>query len=457
MIKQVSFGLLSGLLLLSLGPFVRAADEPGDLRVALFRCDLTPPRGQPLIAGDLVSKVEQPLWAKGLVLDDGRARYALCAVDWCELGNASHLLFRRKIAQAAGTEIAQVAVQCVHQHTAPVVDGDAQKLLAGIGAAHLHLDPHYLEQAADRLAEAVQQALGRWQRVDQIGTGQARVERVAATRRVKTAEGTIRVRYSFTKDLDLRARPEGLIDPFLKTITLAQGGRPIVRLHYYATHPQSRYGDGRVTSDLAGIAREQLERKEKVFQIYFTGCAGDITVGKYNDGSAACRIELAQRLQAGMESTIAATRLAAIGPIHWKTVALRLPARTEPAFSLAAYRAHMEDVKAAPSKRTCAGAQGLAFLQRLQRPFALSRLEIGNVAIVHLPGEPMVEFQLYAQKLRPRGFVAVAGYGDAAPGYLCTEQAYREGGYEPTASLVAPESEQLVKGALRELLERPQP
>ena len=54
----------------------------------------------------------------------------------------------------------------------------------------------------------------------------------------------------------------------------------------------------------------------------------------------------------------------------------------------------------------------MAFLERSEQPIELSSLEIGGVHIVHLPGEPMIGFQLFAQGLKPADFVAVAGYGD---------------------------------------------
>ncbi len=94
----------------------------------------------------------------------------------------------------------------------------------------------------------------------------------------------------------------------------------------------------------------------------------------------------------------------------------------------------------------------MAFIRRSQQPIVLSSLEIGNVHIVHLPGEPMICFQRFAQDFEPGAFVAVAGYGDGGPGYLCPAKAYGEGGYEPTASRVKPESEALVKKAIAALL-----
>jgi len=77
---------------------------------------------------------------------------------------------------------------------------------------------------------------------------------------------------------------------------------------------------------------------------------------------------------------------------------------------------------------------------------------IGPARVVHLPGEPLIAFQHYAQGLLPDEFVAVAGYGLGTPGYVCTEKAFEQGGYEPSASGVVPESEQLVNKAIRQLL-----
>jgi hypothetical protein len=396
--------------------------------------------------------VEQPLLAKGIVLQAGGQRYVLCALDWCELNNGSHEAFRSRIAAAAGTVAAHVAVQTVHQHTAPVVDMEAQKVLAAAGAAELQLDPKVIDVIEERLAKAVKESLARLEPFDHVGTGQAKVDRVAATRRPVDATGKICVRYSSCKDAAVRALPEGKIDPYLKTITLARGEKPLVRLHYYATHPQSFYGDGRASSDVAGDARESLERKDGVFQIYFDGCGGDITMGKYNDGSRPCRVALAERLLAGMEASLAATKFTPAGEVHWRTYLLRLPRRADAGFRLEDCLALVKDPKAASVTRADSGALRAVFQQRSGQPIELNALQIGNVDIVHLPGEPMVEFQLFAQRLKPGTFVAVAGYGDCGPGYLCPARAFGEGGYEPTASNVKPESEVLLKQAIAALL-----
>ena len=74
--------------------------------------------------------------------------------------------------------------------------------------------------------------------------------------------------------------------------------------------------------------------------------------------------------------------------------------------------------------------------------------------MLHLPGELFVEYQLAAQKLRPDLFVAMAAYGDYGPGYIGTEVAYPQGGYEtgPSSSLVAPSVERVLMDAIKRLL-----
>ena len=48
--------------------------------------------------------------------------------------------------------------------------------------------------------------------------------------------------------------------------------------------------------------------------------------------------------------------------------------------------------------------------------------------------------------------MAVAAYTDLGPGYICTDKAFEEGGYEPTDTAVGPGSEPLLKTAIVRLL-----
>jgi hypothetical protein len=131
---------------------------------------------------------------------------------------------------------------------------------------------------------------------------------------------------------------------------------------------------------------------------------------------------------------------------------VRFPLRSDPAFGLEASRAVMNDARRVASQRIYAGAMRIAYIERIERPIELSLLKVGPARALHLPGESMVEYQLYAQRLMPGEFVAVAAYGDCGPGYICTEAAFAEGGYEPTESMVDPPGETVYKAAIRALV-----
>jgi hypothetical protein len=105
---------------------------------------------------------------------------------------------------------------------------------------------------------------------------------------------------------------------------------------------------------------------------------------------------------------------------------------------------------------TFASAADLAWLRsrREGRSIHLSVLSLGGASIVHMPGELFIEYQLFAQRLRPELFVAMAAYGDYSPGYIGTRIAYPQGGYETgTPSRVAPEVEDVLVDGLRDLLD----
>lgn len=424
----------------------------GRQRIATFRCDATPPVGATLVWLVELKVINDPLLIKGVVLEDDNERYVVCSMDWCLLCNQSERAFREAIARAAGTRADHVAIHCVHQHVAPYADEGAHRLLDEAPDSPPHLTTRFLDDLRSRLGDAVGSAVARLEPFDRIGCGEARVDRVASERRLKGPDGKIIVRGSTGgKDPRLAEMPEGDIDPMLRTITFANGNRPLARLHYYATHPQTISCDGSASADFVGMAREAVELEEGVFQVYFTGCSGDVTVGKYNDETIGARKALAARLKEAMRSSIGATRLSPTGRLIWRTEPLVLPVRTDAEF-LDPSRAAVADPKAHQGARVYKGAMRLATAARAKTPFDLSSLQTGDARIVHLPGEPMLEFQRFAVACRTGAFVAVAGYGDCGSAYICTDKAFEEGGYEPTATNLAPGAEPLVKAAIRRLL-----
>ncbi|MFQ3651586.1 MAG: hypothetical protein SNJ75_14765 [Gemmataceae bacterium] len=426
------------------------------LFLAPFAADVTPPVGHPLCGGwiEPVRAVDDPLRAMGLVLLGSEAPVVLCAVDWCGIRNEAHRAWREALAKAAHTTPQRVAVQSVHPHNAPFVDTVAQKYIDAHGGSPANLESRFFSRCLAQLAQAVQDALKKPLRFDAISTGRASVDRVASNRRVLGKDGKVRfTRTSATRDPEARAAPEGLIDPYLRCLGFWHGDRPLLAVHYYATHPMSYYGDGRVTSDFCGLARDELARASRLGQIYFTGCAGNITAGKYNDGAKTNRMILRDRMLMAMRASWRASRRQVVTQWKWHVEPFAFEPRHEAGFTRDASEAVLKNPKASRAARGNAAFQ-LAWLDRIKTPIDLTCLQIGSASVVHLPGEPFIEYQLTAQALHPDRFVCVAGYGDGGPGYLPTDLAYLEGGYEPTVALAAP-CEKRFKTALQRLLGKP--
>jgi hypothetical protein len=416
------------------------------LHLAVFTSDVTPPLGHPLCGGwiEPVRGVDDPLKALGVVLLGPAAPVVLCAVDWCGIRNDANLAWRQALAKAAHTTPERVAVQCVHPHNAPFADTEAQKMLEAVKGPP-SLDLKYFDKCVQATAEAVQAALMKTVEFTHIGTGQAKVDKVASNRRIVKDGKAVASRTSATKDPKVREEPEGLIDPWLKTLSFWNADKPLVALHYYATHPMSYYGDGRVSADFCGLARQKrADDDPKVHQVYFTGCSGNVTAGKYNDGAKENRPVLRDRIYDAMVAAWKETKRQLVKMWEWRTEPLKFGPRREKTFSEEESKKALADDKATKAKRNNAAFQ-LAWLKRLEQPIDLTCLDFGKTVVLHLPGEPFIEYQLKAQALAPDQFVCVAGYGDGGPGYIPTDQAYLEGGYEPTVALAAPCEATLVK------------
>lgn len=424
------------------------------LHLATFSSDATPPLGHPLCGGwiEPVRGYDDPLNMTGIVLMGMGAPIVLAALDWCGLRNEAFRAWRKTLAEAAHTVPENVEIHCIHAHNAPFADMEAQKLIEAIPGAPANMDLKFFDRAVAQSAAALKSSLKKAKQFTHLGMGQAKVDQVASNRRVVGPNGKVKfTRTSATKDPAARAEPEGLIDPYLKTLSFWDGDQPLAALHYYATHPMSYYGDGRVSADFCGLARRKRQADdEQVFHVYFTGCAGNITAGKYNDGSKGNRPILRDRIYTAMVEAWKATKRQKVSNWAWKVEPVRLPPRKEANFGAEASLKALKDEKANKAKRGNAALQ-FAWLKREGTPIEISCLDFGSALVVHLPGEPFIEYQLYAQKLRPNDFVCVAGYGDGGPGYLPTQEAYLQGGYEPTVALSAPEGEKILHAAMAKI------
>lgn len=446
--------------------------------VAPFEADITIPLGHACMGGGVADarEIVDPLWAKGFVLrpsrrpDDadnrsaeqraGRSHFfpiVVIALDWCQCNNDSYDRWRESLAAAAGTTRERVLLATVHQHDAPICDLQAQKLLDEVGKKGWHCDPQFHELAIQKVVRALQAALQKPRRVTHLGLGQARVERVASNRRVVGPDG--RASWSRgSRSGDINSAPEGEIDPWLKTLSLWDNDTPIVAWSCYAVHPMSDYGKGRVSADFPGLARARRQKDDhRVLQIYFTGCAGDVTAGKYNTGAPEDRENLVNRLYQALNHAWQTTQRFPLHTVDLRTSSLFFSPRDDGKFAVSRMRQILADEKASRWQRITA-AMGLSWHERVAagRPITVPCVDLnrGQALFVVLPAEVFVGYQLAAQNLRPKSFVMVAGFGDGAPGYIPTDSCWKDG-YNDDYCWVKPMTDLPILEVLREVLDVP--
>ena len=447
----------ASLLVLILTPILSLGDDA--VRVATFDVDATPPLGSAM-AYDPVNRLDElTLRCRGIVILGAEQPIVLCAIDWIGLANEGHDAFRSVLAVAAGTVPERVAVHALHQHDAPGCDFTAEKIIRDLGLdGYSRFDGKFHRQVIERASEAIRTALPKAKKVTHFGFGEAMVKEVASNRRVAVGpDGKVgSMRGSSCKVPSLIALPEGVIDPIVSLLGFWNEDVPVALLSSYACHPQSYYRLGIPSPDFPGIARFiRGQDLNMALHVHFNGAGGNIAAGKYNDGTQPKRMLLANRLADGMrEAYEKSTRipLSAID-LGWSSESVSLPIATH------LNQADMiAKLKGTDPKGYISLADQLAWLERVQagKKIDVTCLRVGDVRMLHLPGELFVEYQLAAKAMRPDLHVMMAAYGDYGPGYIGTAASYPEGGYEtgPTSSSVAPEVEGVLTGAMQRLLEK---
>ncbi|MES3017286.1 MAG: hypothetical protein V4721_05885 [Bacteroidota bacterium] len=451
--QKLCVWIIGGLFILS-SATVTAQTMSGNLKLATFDIDATPPVGSQLTYDPMINNWDLGLRAKGIVIVGAGQPIVMCSVDWIGISNESQDEFKRVMALAANTIPSRVVVHTIHQHDAPTSDLGAEVIMKSAGVLPGAFEGSYTRDLIERLGIAIKKSVIAAVPLTHVGTGQAQVFKVSSNRRILGADGKVKsTRTSATKDSLVRAEPEGLIDPMVSLVSFWSNNKPLAVLSYYASHPQSYYRTGVANPDFPGVSRfmRQLAVPDAL-HIHFNGAGGNITAGKYNDGAKENRLILAERLAEGMKRAWESTTREPITPasVLWdvESVAL-LPA------------AGIEKLEAGLKTETSVfianNISKLVWLRRLRagKKIDISSLSLGKARILHLPGEPFVEYQLAAKAVRPDLFVAVAGYGEYGVGYIGTAVAYGQGGYETgQASGVTAEAEDILMKAIRKLLQK---
>ncbi|OHB82475.1 MAG: hypothetical protein A2V98_20125 [Planctomycetes bacterium RBG_16_64_12] len=341
--------------------------------------------------------VRLPLHARAVVVEKDNRRIALVALDLIGLaGEAVGGMreFREQVVAAAGhaARADELVLASTHTHSGP-------ESIALSDLYHAESFKAWAGLLARRIGSALQSAAGSLQPC-RLMVGRRPAPGLAVNRRIKTTRGIASVRGDLPPEAVIG--PEGPVDEDLRVAAfLDRSGRPVAILVNFTVHPVLEMCIKQVSPDYPGEMSLELERRHPdTVAIFLQGACGNINPPTIERSAANARA-YGHHLAGLVGET-----LDELSPVEGSQLALRWTTISLPARS----------VTGEPEAEPLATRIGAA--------------RIGSAAFVFLPGEPFVEIALAIREASPWAFTAVVGYADDYIGYIPTDRAFENGGYE---------------------------
>ena len=448
--------------------------DHGALRVGFGRVDVTPPLAIPYLSylprQTPFEGINDPLYARAMLADNGDTRLAIVALD--ALGLSTDVLgperdvvaeARARIQVRTGIEADHILLATSHAHSTPQTTHIA-RLLDFPEAVP------WLEALMDQMAEAVARAQERLRpAVLKASIGSA--GGIAWNRRIVGEDGKL---YRLPKRPErVRREPRDEQVPVL----LAQGtdGPAAWRgvVCGFACHPVTVQVQPLVSADYPGYACDLVERELPAAAcLFLQGATGDINPVRHTGDFADVRIygqtlgaevlKQAAQLSAPEPPAMSSTLRAGRRVLHLPT--RPLPDREPYARQLASAEERLRSSTDEPTLRRARAdfRQAREVLRLLDLgsadvPCEVQAMRLGEALIVAVPGELFCQFGLDLKAASPAPVTFIAAYANGYVGYLAGREDYDLGGYEtslgPWTRLGPGATERLVAEA-RELMVR---
>lgn len=405
--------------LATLAPMAAAAK----LEAGVEQADITPPAGQPMYGYfDRITKHQvasgtlDPLYARVLVLQAAGKRVALVTLD---LGRTFDESWLDRLRREAGTasHIDEMIVTASHTHSGPNIldvypDGHA---------------PAWQSAAFDKIAGAIHRAVLHLQPV-RLGTGSGEA-RIGYNRRQVHADGSVKMLWTNPGKI-----PTTPVDPTVTVVRIDRlDGSPLAILVNYACHPVVFGPDNlRYSADFvaAMVATVTSAFSDKPICLFLQGADGDIN--PYFATTPLDNDAIQKRDWTGRELGTAVVRVAKAiqtrtteGTLDFADDVLPTSSRWDP------QKFHDDLLR----------VDGPLVFEDHAAPLAASPLPSAfdlhistllvdkKIALIGMPGEPFVNFQINLRDRCPVEGCLLLGYTNGYYDYFPTTVAASQGGY----------------------------
>jgi hypothetical protein len=417
------------------------------LKGGCAKVNITPPIGIPLIGsyGKSSDDVLDELYAKALVLDDGTNVVAIISADllYTPLEEIT-VPVRQIITEKTSIPRRNILVCATHTHSGPEVF--TRSKFGNPKDQPPAIDRSYLDTLVKKIAGSVLIAHKELKQV-KIGAAKGRAPEIVYNRRPKNNDGLVKM--AFTLPPEVRATRKVVIDPsgdVRTTFVLPDdktewkfgpidpevcvlrienmAGEILASLVNFGCHPVCIYPhlSTSISADYPAHVSSVIEQAEGGLCLFALGLAGDAV--PFDRGFVQCR-------QIGR-----AVGGEALRRLQFVT--------TTDDVTLSGLKKEI----VFPAKRPA--AEETADDDKIPEPVTseIQVLRIGDIYILGLPGEVLVEVGLEIKKRAGLENLFIVTVSNDAIGYVCHSAAYDEGGYEPAGAT------KLAKGAGEIMIEQ---
>jgi neutral ceramidase len=382
------------------------------------------------------------LYARTLLLDDGRTRVALVACDMVRIPQSAVHDARERIQQRFGIPGDHVMISATHSHTGP------------------QTTPAYLAFLARKVADSVGTAIGQ-AKPGRLLVAVGEEGSLSHNRRYLMKDGSTVTNPGFLNPNVVKS--QGPIDPRVPVLVVQdEAGRTRATWVNYALHLDT-VGGTLISSDYPYFMGRLLQRAqgEDMMTIFTIGAAGDINHWDVRRAGPQRGFDEARRIGEVLGAAVlkAFTQLTPIDDATIKAASARIELEV-PAVSEAEVAA-MRRVLATPQSKdvdfTLERVRATRIIAQggmAGKPIAaeIQVIAVGPVALVGIPGELFVELGMQIQKASPFPHTFIVEQANDTIGYIPTRAAFEQGGYEAISARMTPGGGERIAAKAIELL-----
>ncbi|HHW48836.1 MAG TPA: hypothetical protein GXX14_09500 [Clostridiaceae bacterium] len=415
------------------------------------RIDITPKLGHNLAGWHLRREAERcitPILARALVLDNGTLRIVIISCDLLAVQEPLSILIREEAAKAAGTNADNVFIFPSHNHYGPDVD---VKIFSDNGI-QTSLEKEYINNLPGMIAACVKEACQKMQEV-LYGYAFGKEEDVLINSRFRRKDGLI----NWVGDISM-ASELGLVDPQLSVISFVDENRkPVATIYHYGCHANCGEKDGlkSISWDWCGYASEAIEKSLGGEAFFILGPCGDIHPKEYGVSK-----EMGEKVAEAAVEITKNINYKDLGNLSTAVNTVELKRRDFTKYDRTQIRDFCSQVEDIETRQEIEKFCYELLNEELKKPAGhvkvrVGAILIGDIAISCIPGELFVELGIEIKQRSSLKPVLVAEIVNDYIGYIPTNKAYTDGGYQVStvAKLEVGSGEEIVEKAL-ETIER---